>query len=597
MSQAPHFFGLRSILQAIAHYTCRLGGLPTPKTLESQIHQQNLQLQSFDDQQRALNRVISKIRASLDLETIFRTTTKETCKLLRVERVAVYRFFEDWGGEFVSDFEFAEPDWDDLGFLGKNVVWNDTYLQEHQGGRYRNNQVLVVSDVYTADLSQCHLDILAQFHIRAYATAPIFIGQRLWGVLAAYQHSQPREWQESTVKFLMQVASHLGVAVKQSELLAQAEQKAKELQIAYEQQQILFNLVTEIRETLDLEILFKTTVRETRKILKADRVGIFQFDPDSSYNSGQFVAEHVLPAYDSAIATPVHDHCFGENYATHYQKGRVQVISDVDSAGLQDCHQRILKRFQIKSQIITPLINGGQLWGLLCVHQCSQARHWKETEIQFIKQLAAEFSVALGQAELLAQFRTQATELDKAMQELQQSNEKLENLTNIDALTQIANRRCFDDVLQKELQNLRRYQGSLSLIMFDIDYFKSYNDCYGHLAGDTCLVKIAKIAQSVLKRPSDLLARYGGEEFAVILPNTDQAGAVQIAHEIQSAVSDLQTINTCNSDEKRLVTISLGIASQTPSEEIPAEAFIAKADKALYHAKEQGRNRWICHSS
>lgn len=581
----------------LANFACWAGGMPTPKALKAQIHEQNLQFQFRDDQQRALDRVISKIRASLDLETIFRTTTKETCKLLRVERVAVYRFFEDWGGEFVSDFEFAEPGWDDLGFLGQDVVWNDTYLQEHQGGRYQSNQTLVVSDVYTAEFSQCHLDILAQFHIRAYATAPIFIGQKLWGVLAAYQHSQPHQWQEQQVKFLTNVATHLGFAVKQSELLAQTKQKAEELQETYEQQQLLFNLVSEIRETLDLNILFRTMVRETRKMLNADRVGIFQFEPGSHYNSGQFVAEHVLPAYDSALANEVHDHCFGEKYAVHYEKGRMQVVSDIETAGLQECHRRVLKLLQIKAQIITPLIKGEQLWGLLCVHQCSQPRYWKDTEIQFIKQLAAQFSVALGHAELLAQYRIQATELDKAMQELQQSNSKLEKLTFIDSLTQVANRRCFDEVLEKEIKHLRRTKRYLSLIMFDIDHFKAYNDYHGHLAGDACLSKIARAAQAVLKRPTDLLARYGGEEFAAILPDTDEAGAVQIASNIQTAVNNLHITYHSNGSERLFVTISLGITSQIIVQDLSMEMLIAEADKALYQAKEKGRNTWVLYTA
>ncbi|WP_432813608.1 sensor domain-containing diguanylate cyclase [Pantanalinema sp. GBBB05] len=585
-----------SLWSVLADFACRAGGMPTPQTLQTQIHEQNLQVQLRDEQQRALDRVISKIRASLDLETIFRTTTKETCKLLRVERVAVYRFFENWGGEFVSDFEFAEPGWNDLGFLGQNTVWNDTYLQEHQGGRYQSNHTLVVADVYAAGLSQCHLDILAQFHIRAYATAPIFIGHKLWGVLAAYQHSQPYDWQEQQIKFLTNVATHLGFAVKQSELLAQTQQKAEELQETYERQQLLFNLVSEIRETLDLDILFKTMVRETRKILKVDRVGIFQFAPDSNYHSGQFVAEHVLPAYDSALATAVYDHCFSEKYAMQYEQGRMQVIADLDTAELQECHRRLLKLFQIKAQIITPLMKGERLWGLLCVHQCCQPRQWKETEIQFIKQLAAQFSVALGQAELVAQYRLQATELDKAMQELRQSNFKLEQLTIIDPLTQVANRRRFNEVLDKEVKHQHRTDSYLSLILFDIDYFKAYNDYHGHLAGDACLSKIAKAVQSVVKRPTDLLARYGGEEFAVILPDTNASGAIQVAREIQMAVSNLQI--TCDhSHEGNGVTISLGITSQIPTPDLSVETLIAEADKALYQAKEQGRNTWVLYAA
>ncbi|MGB2927005.1 MAG: sensor domain-containing diguanylate cyclase [Limnothrix sp.] len=576
-------------MQPLIKLTCWLGGSPTPQQLNQQLAEKKDQLAVLDEQQRALNRVISKIRGSLELETIFRTTTKETCKLLQVQRVTVYRFFEGWGGEFINDFEFAEPGWDELEKLGQNTVWNDSYLQETKGGRYRKNQSLVVNDIYDAELSQCHIDVLEQFYIRAYATAPIFIGKKLWGVLAAYQHSKPCEWQDTQVQFLTQVATHLGFAVKQAELLSQSQQKAKALQMACEQQQILFSLVTEIRETLDLDTLFKTMVKETRKTLRADRVGIFQFDANS-YDTGQFVAEHVLPAYDSVLATPVYDHCFGERYAVYYEQGRIQVVSDIETTDLEACHLDVLRQFQIKAQVITPLLRKGHLWGLLCVHQCGQVRQWQDTEVLFIQRLAAQFSIALGHAELLAHSRQQAAELTQTMQDLEQSNAMLERLNNTDALTGVANRRCFDDVLAKEWRRLQCQGECLSLILFDVDFFKSYNDHYGHPAGDACLVRIAQAAQSTLKRSPDLLARYGGEEFAVILPRTGRAEAVRVGEEIQAAIANLGILHEHSASRNKYVTASLGVTSTIPTATGSVKALIEAADKALYQGKKQGRN-------
>ena len=577
----------------MANFACRIGGLSTVDQLENQLQDRQHQLEAIDAQQKALYRVISKIRASLDLDVIFRTTTKETCKLLRIERIAVYRFCDDWGGEFVEDFEFAEPAWD-FGALGQNTIWNDSYLQEHQGGRYRSNECLMVTDVYTAGLSQCHLDILEQFHIRAYATAPIFIGQKLWGILAAYQHSQPHQWQPQEIQFLSQVANQLGFAVKQAELMAKTERKAEDLRLLNEQQEILFTLIVEIRKSLDLKTLFKTTAREVRKALRTDRVGIFQFDVDSHYNSGEFVAENVLPEYDSALAIKVNDHCFSTHYATQYKQGQIQVISDIDRAGLRQCHREVLENFQVKAQIIVPLMKGDDLWGLLCVHQCDSPRVWSAAEITFTKQLAAQFGVALRHADLLAQSDSKAQELDQALQALRQANEKLERLSNLDALTQISNRRFFDQSLGSEWKRLLRTEKFLSLILFDIDYFKIYNDCYGHLAGDQCLVDIAQTAQSVLKRSADVLARYGGEEFAVILPDTDQAGAMRIAEQIRAAIKQLQIPNKCMQMDHPYVTISLGVASQIPHQGHSAEDLVRQADQALYRAKAQGRDAVVC---
>ncbi|MBD2534095.1 diguanylate cyclase [Nostoc flagelliforme FACHB-838] len=585
---------VRKILKVFAYLLCKLLGQPSVSDLETQLHDKYVQIQQLEEQERALYRVISKIRASLELEKIFRTATKETCKLLRIERIAVYRFDENWGGEFVSEFEFAEPGWDDVDTLGKNTVWNDSYLQEHQGGRYRNNETLVVSDVYAIGLSQCHLEILEQFHIRAYATAPIFVGKKLWGVLAAYQHSQPHEWKKLEIRFLSQIATQLGFAVKQAEFLAQAEQKAAELHKANEQQDILFNLVAEIRESLNLDTLFKTTAREIRKALRTDRVSIFRFYPESNYTSGEFVSENVLPDYDSTIAIKVKDDCFSEKYAVAYHQGRIQVLSDVYQAGLKDCHLQLLEQFQIKAQIVVPLMKGKTLWGLLCVHQCRCSREWKTPEIQFIRQLAAQFNVALEHSELLEQSRSQAHQLAQANHALELANSQLEKLSKLDGLTQIANRHCFDEFLEQEWVRLRRTENYLSLVLFDIDYFKGYNDFYGHLVGDECLIQVARAAQAVLKRPTDLLARYGGEEFIVILPNTNELGAIKVTKLIQKSIQQLKIPHRNQNNFQSFLTVSLGVAIQKPTAKSSPQDLINAADKALYKAKEQGRNRWVC---
>jgi diguanylate cyclase (GGDEF)-like protein/PAS domain S-box-containing protein len=159
-----------------------------------------------------------------------------------------------------------------------------------------------------------------------------------------------------------------------------------------------------------------------------------------------------------------------------------------------------------------------------------------------------------------------------------------------DGLTQVANRRCFDERLQFEWQRSLREQQSLSLILIDIDYFKLYNDHYGHQAGDHCLIEVAQTAEKQIKRPADLFARYGGEEFVVILPNTDMIGAIAVAELIQQSIRDLKISHTVSKISPN-VTISLGIASLTPSDDISPEAIIAIADENLYQAKQRGRDR------
>ena len=175
---------------------------------------------------------------------------------------------------------------------------------------------------------------------------------------------------------------------------------------------------------------------------------------------------------------------------------------------------------------------------------------------------------------------------------LRQANLELEKLVNIDGLTQIANRRCFNDRLEFEWQRLAREQQPISLLLFDLDYFKRYNDCYGHQVGDDCLVKIAQATQQTVCRPADLVARYGGEEFVVILPNTDLDGAIAVANQIQDAIVDLN-IPHQNSDISDIVTISLGVTSLIPNLSQAPSILIKQADMALYSAKQQGRDRSV----
>ncbi len=180
----------------------------------------------------------------------------------------------------------------------------------------------------------------------------------------------------------------------------------------------------------------------------------------------------------------------------------------------------------------------------------------------------------------------------KLAQEIMRKEVELEHMRALtDGLTQVPNRRCFDERLQIEWQRLLREQQSLSLILIDIDYFKLYNDHYGHQVGDTCLIQIAQTAASQLKRPTDLFARYGGEEFVVILPNTDIEGAIAVVEVIQQSIRDLKIPHTASKVSQN-VTISLGIASLIPTQGQSPEDLVAIADKNLYQAKQQGRDRF-----
>ena len=165
----------------------------------------------------------------------------------------------------------------------------------------------------------------------------------------------------------------------------------------------------------------------------------------------------------------------------------------------------------------------------------------------------------------------------------------IEHLSMVDQLTGIPNRRSFDDRLAVEWKHAIRENRPISILIIDIDKFKTYNDVYGHQQGDVVLQKVAQTIQRSLKRPTDLATRWGGEEFVILLPETDLEGALEVAEHIRENIE--QEKIACADGSTPRVTVSIGVNTQYPTQGSPTESFFSNADKALYVAKELGRNR------
>ena len=179
--------------------------------------------------------------------------------------------------------------------------------------------------------------------------------------------------------------------------------------------------------------------------------------------------------------------------------------------------------------------------------------------------------------------------------DLRDANDELEAIAHTDALTQAANRRRFDECMTIEWKRLSRSQNPLSLILLDVDFFKPYNDYYGHQVGDECLRQVTQALQSCTRRPTDLVARYGGEEFAIVLPNTPAEGALTLAQDIRRAIQSLH-IAHARSSVSPFVTVSVGLATLVPTPDLSPSWLIRAADAALYEAKQSGRDRFVASS-
>lgn len=192
---------------------------------------------------------------------------------------------------------------------------------------------------------------------------------------------------------------------------------------------------------------------------------------------------------------------------------------------------------------------------------------------------------------LLKQTRRMVKMSDMTQSELNRLSRKLEHMSGTDALTDLCNRRFFNELFRKEWDSAVRAGTSLAVLMIDVDFFKKFNDTYGHIMGDSCLQSVAAALREGVKRPRDTIARYGGEEFVVILPETEREGAVHVAGLLIENVR-ARNIPHLAAPETGIVSVSVGVACARPGPEARPEELLNASDEALYRAKTTGRNRW-----
>jgi diguanylate cyclase (GGDEF)-like protein/PAS domain S-box-containing protein len=225
-------------------------------------------------------------------------------------------------------------------------------------------------------------------------------------------------------------------------------------------------------------------------------------------------------------------------------------------------------------------------------HEADYRAMTRDGEFVWIRDVVHVVRGEDGQVRSLVGFMFDIRDRKRSEEQLARLQARLEELSYQDGLTGVANRRMFDSVLAREWNEARRGGQPLSLIMLDIDYFKQYNDHYGHLQGDECLRQVARALLSASTRARDFLGRFGGEEFVMILPETDAQAALRVAERCRHVILD-QGIAHAGSGVGRTLTISLGVATQVPTEGGSARDLIDRVDKRLYEAKQQGRNRIV----
>lgn len=531
--------------------------------------------------ERLITTISQRIRQSLDLQEILETTVVEVQKFLQSDRVLIVHFLHPDQGNVVAQALSSDSVTSMRGFMINAPLLN---VANHID-RYYQGEVLAVNDVDRTELADSSRRLLEFFQVKSMLVVPILQKQPetfpednqaepslsipikskfncLWGLMIVHQCKELRHWQSPEINLLKQLATQVSIALWQGRLYQQAKLQAV-------REKTLNRVTRAIRRTLDLKTIFSTAVWEIGNQLRSQRVEIWQYftlqkvwrnvseyrgDLDAIVGLGTEISDE-----DNSVTSKL------KQLEIVTNRTLTHALDQTNPVGNEAC-------------LLVPLHFSSQVWGALAVVMEGYIYDWQKEQIEFMMQLADQLAIAIQQSEIHFQ--------------LQDANKKLQQLASTDGLTQVANRRYFDETLSQEWQRLAREGLPLSLLLTDIDWFKSYNDHYGHQAGDDCLQQVAQAIDRTINRPADLLARYGGEEFVILLPNTNTSGAMQIAKKIRQSIARL-AIPHPDSTVSPYVTISLGIASIIPTPDIPSNLLISQADQALYLAKNQGRDRFL----
>lgn len=403
--------------------------------LENKVQKRTDQMQQLTQQQLVLFEVVAKMRKSLDLNDIFTTMSQEVRAALNADRVGVYRFdpaseFND--GEFVAEDVF--PDFRSA----MAVRVNDRCFGENYANLYSQGRVHALADIRQAGLQDCFRKVLEQFQIKATLVAPVMKGSELWGLLCVHQCSDPRNWESSEIQFLTQVSAQLSIALEQADLLAQTQQQAVDLQQATEQQRILFEVVAKIRESLDINAIFKTATQEVCQFMQVDRIAVYRFNSDWS---GKYVAEFVKDGWIRLVGEDINT-VWENSYLQEHRGGRylnneILVVDDIYQACHSECNFTILEHFQVQAYAIAPIFVGQELWGLLAAYEHCGPRCWESSEVKFLAQIANQLGVAIQQADLLEETRGQSAQIAQNFKDLQQTQAQLIQTEKMSGLGQL----------------------------------------------------------------------------------------------------------------------------------------------------------------
>ncbi|MEM6434586.1 MAG: PAS domain S-box protein [Cyanobacteria bacterium P01_D01_bin.115] len=531
-----------------------------------------LQEMAIRARRERLRRLITQhIRQSLDLDVILTATVQEIRKFMGTDRVLIYRFHPDWTGEIVV--ESIHPEWIDVSTSQtKTPQLPETIIEQ-----YRQGHITQIEQVQTADIPADYRQFLVQWQIQASLVFPLTIDGQLWGLLVLQHCRAPRPWPADEINFVQQIADQVEIAIQQSQLLQQTTIRAH-------REQLLNEIVTLMRDSLDLDAVIQRTIQKLLAEFKVGRCMFIQCGADDDYFE-----------YAACATAPTLTDLTGGRMAVQDSPYILALLAQEPPMATSDVMAEptlanllpFLQQFQIGATLSVTIRYKGAVKGILCMHH-PVPRQWTASEQILIKQVADQLAIALQQAELYQQAQTEIAE--RLRLEAQLRHDAFH-----DALTGLPNRTLLLDRLQLALQRYqRRHYDTLSadavspgahdefaVLFLDLDRFKVINDSLGHTFGDRLLRLVATRLSSCL-RDVDIAARLGGDEFVILL---EELVSVEFAVDVARRIHNVLEVPVLLDGQEIFVHVSIGIAFGASTYTAP-EQILRNADIAMYEAKK-----------
>jgi len=370
---------------------------------EEALHRQLLQTQ-------VLSLIVQQIHDSLDLDTTFNAVVSTVGKFLEIDRLAITQYMAEpqiWRPVAEYRINSTIPS-----ILGVSIQSNNPMSEQLLKGEG------IFIDSKSSDKDKVNYQYAHTF-VGSWFMIPLIVNNITWGAITANYHDRQHLWEADEIDIINAISKQIAIAIQQATLYQQVQQDAQK-------ERLLRMLAERIRQSLELDEILVSATFEVRQFLQTDRVVVFRVDPAIN-GMGKVIAESVIEPWQKLLGQKLEDGCFRQNgYDLMYQEGCVRAITDIDSGEITPCHADFLRQLDVRSNLVVPIRQADNLWGLLIAHQCDRPRKWTKREIDFLQQLAEQVGIAIQQSSLYEQLLRELSHRKRVANALERLNQQLE---------------------------------------------------------------------------------------------------------------------------------------------------------------------------